>query len=92
MDGISSFWGGSDPSTIDQAWMEWDKLVENSANLGNVNVFKTRYDDVDRKIKALGPGQLIVIASRPGVGKTTFALNLICNNLNYVDKENNPEG
>lgn len=91
MDSIALLFEGVDPSTIDQAWSEWDKLLSDSVSFGNTNFLKTRYEDVDRKIKALGPGQLIVIASRPGIGKTTFALNLICNNLDYVDKKRNPE-
>lgn len=37
----------------------------------------THYYDLDEKIKGLSPGHLTIIGARPGVGKTTFALNLM---------------
>jgi replicative DNA helicase len=39
----------------------------------------TGYERLDAKTGGLHPGDLIVIASRPGMGKTAFALNLAVN-------------
>ena len=40
---------------------------------------KTGYSAVDRKIGGLNKSDLILIAARPGMGKTSFALNLAVN-------------
>lgn len=42
---------------------------------------KTGYSMLDYKIKGLIGSQLVILAARPGLGKTTFAINLLCNNL-----------
>jgi replicative DNA helicase len=40
---------------------------------------KTGFVDVDRKIAGLQPSELIVLASRPGMGKTALATNIAYN-------------
>lgn len=66
--------------SIDQVMQRlYDQLEEASrtdgANLGIQTGFKT----IDRYLLGLRPGQMIVIGARPGVGKTSFALNLAVN-------------
>ena len=39
----------------------------------------TGYPGIDASLQGLRPGQMIVIGARPGVGKTSFALNLAVN-------------
>lgn len=39
----------------------------------------TGYSGIDQRLQGLRPGQMIVIGARPGVGKTSFALNLAVN-------------
>lgn len=39
----------------------------------------TGYTDVDRLITGLRPGEMIVIAARPSIGKTALALNIAAN-------------
>jgi len=41
--------------------------------------FPTKFHDLDNHLKGLIPGHFTIIGARPGVGKTTFALNLIEN-------------
>ena len=41
-----------------------------------VTGLKTGFADLDELTAGLQPGELIVLASRPSIGKTTFALNL----------------
>ncbi|AFO51600.1 DNA polymerase III delta prime subunit [Candidatus Mycoplasma haematolamae str. Purdue] len=63
---------------------KYNKLVENSQKEDETSYLRTGYSALDIKLKGFKPGQLWVIASRPGIGKTTFALNLIGNNLHKV--------
>jgi replicative DNA helicase len=42
----------------------------------------TGFKRVDEKLLGLRPGQLVIIAARPGIGKTSFALNI----MNHVAK------
>ena len=37
---------------------------------------RTGYNDLDDVFIGLGEGDLVLIGARPGVGKTTFALNI----------------
>jgi replicative DNA helicase len=47
--------------------------------VGPVTGIKTGYKHLDSFIAGLRKGELTVIASRPGVGKTTFAMNIAAN-------------
>ena len=40
---------------------------------------KTGYADLDRAIVGLTPGDMVVIGARPGMGKTSFAMNIATN-------------
>ncbi len=40
---------------------------------------QTRYTEIDQLLSGLGKSDLILIAARPGVGKTSFALNIAQN-------------
>ena len=37
----------------------------------------TGFDDIDRKLNYLRPADLVIIAGRPSMGKTTFAMNIV---------------
>ena len=54
-------------------------LEEMSKNKGARQGILTGYPDIDRNLLGLRPGQMIVIGARPGVGKTSFALNIAVN-------------
>ena len=49
----------------------------------------TGYPDIDNKLAGLQDSNLIVLAARPGIGKTTLALNMA---LNIALKEKQPVG
>lgn len=72
--------------SAEDAIKSFEDFVETSNQPGKQGFLKTNYVHLDKKIKSLGGGQLVVIASRPGVGKTTFALNLIRQNFKYIQK------
>ena len=61
---------------LTQAFDEIDELVNNRAQMAGV---PTGFADVDKLFWGLRGGDLLILAARPGVGKTSFALNLATN-------------
>ena len=53
-----------------------ERLSENKSELTGV---PTGYTKLDKAASGLHPGELIIIAARPGMGKTAFALNIAVN-------------
>ena len=45
------------------------------------NLIQTGFNNIDKKIKGFKSGDLIVVAGRPGMGKTTWALNIATSNI-----------
>ncbi|MFL0802428.1 MAG: replicative DNA helicase [Agarilytica sp.] len=41
----------------------------------------TGFKDLDEKIIGLNPGELVVVAGRPSMGKTTFGMNIVRHNI-----------
>uniref|UniRef100_UPI00398A8698 DnaB helicase C-terminal domain-containing protein n=1 Tax=Staphylococcus saprophyticus TaxID=29385 RepID=UPI00398A8698 len=56
-----------------------EQLVEDLYSDAPVQRVKTKYKLMDYKIGGFEPSQLVVIAARPSVGKTGFALNMLWN-------------
>ena len=54
---------------------EWRKTCDNP-DAKDERVLSTSFSDLDRKIFGLNPSDLILIAGRPAMGKTAFALNM----------------
>ena len=52
-----------------------------NAGTESQNIVKTGFTAVDSRIRGFKPGDLIIIAGRPGMGKTTWALNIASNNI-----------
>lgn len=48
---------------------------------GDMTGVTTGFDDLDAKTAGLQPSDLIIVAARPSMGKTTFAMNLVENAL-----------
>jgi len=46
---------------------------------GQLRGVPTSYLDLDNKLAGLQDSNLIVLAARPGIGKTTFAMNICAN-------------
>ena len=56
-------------------------IIDELSNPGEKNnVIKTSFENVDDKIHGFKQGDLIIIAGRPAMGKTTFALNVATSN------------
>lgn len=55
------------------------ELEKPSRNKGEIAGLSTGFSSIDRKLLGLQPGQLVVIAARPGMGKTSLVLNWAVN-------------
>jgi replicative DNA helicase len=56
-----------------------EKLEELYANKGEVTGISTGFYDLDKMTAGFQPGELIIIAARPSMGKTAFSLNIAMN-------------
>lgn len=54
-------------------------LEKLSQNKGTVTGISTGFYDIDKLTSGLHPSELIIVAARPSMGKTAFALNLVTN-------------
>lgn len=52
------------------------ELLSKQTNHNGVTGVSTGYHDLDRMTTGLQPSDLIIVAARPSMGKTTFAMNL----------------
>lgn len=52
----------------------------------DITGLSTGYTDLDEKTSGLQPADLIIVAGRPSMGKTTFAMNLVENAVLRSDK------
>ncbi len=57
----------------------FDRLTELSQSDSAIPGVSTGLRDVDKKINGLNKGNLILVAARPAMGKTSFALNIALN-------------
>jgi replicative DNA helicase len=72
--------GGPEPVNplLKRAVDRIDFLFNNSDQLTGVT---TGFDDLDDRTAGMQPSDLIIVAARPSMGKTTFAMNLVENAL-----------
>jgi replicative DNA helicase len=61
---------------LGKAWERIDKLHKEKDVLRGV---PTGFKDLDKKLSGLQNSDLIILAARPSVGKTSLALNIACN-------------
>jgi replicative DNA helicase len=53
-----------------------DRIDQLSQNAGQLTGISTGFTDFDHYTSGMQPGELIIIAGRPSMGKTTFAMNI----------------
>ena len=61
---------------LDQKWDRLEKLKEAG---GQIRGLATGLSDLDKKLSGLHPSDLFILAARPAMGKTSFALNIAYN-------------
>ncbi len=54
----------------------YQTLVENAMNTGGLTGLSTGFDELNRRTGGFHGGELILIAGRPGMGKSSFAVNI----------------
>ncbi|HOO47966.1 MAG TPA: replicative DNA helicase [Candidatus Paceibacterota bacterium] len=59
--------------SLPDAWTRLEKLHENKGGLRGI---PTGFDELDQYLSGLQPSDLIILAARPSVGKTTLALDI----------------
>ncbi|MBQ3468080.1 replicative DNA helicase [Candidatus Saccharibacteria bacterium] len=57
----------------------FERIEELHRNKGALKGLKTGFIDLDKKLAGFQKGTLVIVGARPGMGKTTFAQNLIYN-------------
>ncbi|MBI2010070.1 MAG: replicative DNA helicase [Candidatus Chisholmbacteria bacterium] len=57
----------------------FDRLDELHKSAGGLRGVPTGYDDLDRTLAGLQPSNLVILAARPGMGKTALSLNIAQN-------------
>lgn len=66
------------------------ELLEKLANLdlsqGGLTGLSTGFTDLDKMTSGLQPSDLIIVAGRPSMGKTTFAMNLVESAIMHSDQ------
>ncbi len=55
------------------------KLSEAKKRGDGVTGLATHFNDLDRMMSGLHPGELVIVAARPGMGKTSFVMNIAVN-------------
>lgn len=71
---------------LTESFIRLEEFLKNGAKFRGL---PSGYADLDTKLAGFQPSNLIVLAARPGVGKTTFALNMA---LNIAVREKAPVG
>lgn len=62
-------------------------IEETATTKKNIHGVPSGFMELDRKIGGFRPGQLIVLAARPAMGKTSLALNIASNTAVRYDKK-----
>lgn len=74
---ISSSKEQSDIVHISEIMMSaYDEMVQNSLNKGTVTGISTGFNYINNATGGLHGGELIIVAGRPGMGKSSFAVNI----------------
>ncbi len=74
---VSSSKDGGDISKIsDILYDSYLELVENSQNSGGLTGLDTGFVELNKRTGGFHGGELILIAGRPGMGKSSFAVNI----------------
>jgi len=68
------------------ASLQVEKIAEQAQIGGSVTGLDTKYHELNKYTLGLQPSDLLIVAARPSMGKTAFALNLALNVAKNADK------
>ena len=54
----------------------YDQMAKNAANKGGITGIPTGFEELNKRTGGFHGGELIIIAGRPGMGKSAFAVNI----------------
>ena len=60
-------------------YKNYTRLAEMVENKGNISGVPTGFSELDKRLSGLQPSTLVLIAARPAMGKTSFAINIAQN-------------
>ncbi len=63
-----------------------ERIKASLGNAGEIKGYSTGFSNLDKKINGLRNGNMIIIAGRPGMGKSTFSLNIGYNVARITNK------
>ena len=66
-----------------------DKLEIIKNNSGKITGTTSGFGEIDEITNGFQPGDLIILAARPSLGKTALAINFLSNALKKIDKKSN---
>ena len=66
-------------SARDEVPRAYAKIQELLVNKGAINGIPTGFADLDNLLTGLHPGEMVLIAARPSMGKTTLGMNIAAN-------------
>lgn len=85
---LSQFKGEKDFIHIKDVLVDsFERLDELQRNKGALRGLATGFTDLDNILGGLQPSNLLILAARPGMGKTAFALNIARNLAVYYKKK-----
>lgn len=73
------------PVGVNELLVKSREKIESRAK-GQVAGLRTGFDDLDKIVDSLQPADLVIVAGRPSMGKTTFAMNIVENAVLKTDK------
>lgn len=56
--------------------LSYESMAKNAENQGGITGVPTGFDELNKRTGGFHGGELIIIAGRPGMGKSTFAVNI----------------
>ncbi|GLP95719.1 replicative DNA helicase [Paraferrimonas sedimenticola] len=68
--------GPEDVKSILEKTVDRIEQLYNNPDSGGITGVSTGYQDLDKMTAGLQPSDLVIVAARPSMGKTTFAMNL----------------
>ena len=82
----------SGPSSLEMTLRNSMQTIEEAYRAdGSISGISTGIKDLDKSLGGFHPSDLLIVAGRPGMGKTAFALNLAVNVANEVLTHHGPE-